>query len=290
MNANTRHRIEQVLAAKITGVHVVRGGDINEVYRVDFSDGRRALAKTNLAAPKGLFPAEAKGLSWLAAAQAIRVPSLYAVGSEESTGQAAFLLIEWLEPGRPAAQFDQKLGRQLAELHRFGAPHFGLNFDNFIGSLPQHNSPCDSWPEFYYSRRLEPQALLAVESGRLETAALRQFQKLQRKLPDLFSMPEAPARLHGDLWSGNLHVDVRGEPCLIDPAVYGGHREMDLGMMRLFGGFSSSVFDAYAEAFPLAPGFEERIAITQLYPLLVHLNLFGAGYAASVMNILRKYV
>jgi len=175
-------------------------------------------------------------------------------------------------------------------LRRSVAVGFGFTENNFIGSLPQDNEPEDSWCDFFWKRRLEPQMQRAVGAGRLESAIQRNLERLRRKLPDFFATPEPPSRLHGDLWGGNLHVDADGMPCLIDPAVYGGHREMDLGMMRLFGGFSAEVFDAYAEAYPLAPGYDERIMLTQLYPLLVHVNLFGGGYAESVKRILNRYM
>ena len=290
MTPETRSRIEAALAAKIAKVAPVAGGDINEATRIELSDGRRAFVKTNLNAPRGMFPAEARGLQWLGEANAVRLPQVYAVCRDDATGQAAYLVLEWIEPGRPAADFDERLGQSLAQLHLAQAPGFGFGSDNFIGSLPQSNKSEATWPDFFWKRRLEPQVKRAVDSRRLDPATLRTFEGLAQRLPDLFGEAEPPARLHGDLWSGNLHVAASGTPCLIDPAVYGGHREMDLGMMRLFGGFSSRVFAAYAEAYPLAPGFEGRVALTQLYPLLVHVNLFGGGYARSVEQALKRYV
>jgi len=290
MTPDTQDRIERVLKVKITGAQSVGGGDINVATRVELADGRRAFVKTNLTASKGMFPAEARGLGWLAEPGVIRTPSVYGVCGNDSTGQAAYLVLEWIAPGRPCQDFDEKFGQRLAQLHQAVPSGFGLDFDNFIGSLPQDNRSMPSWVEFFYARRLEPQVKRAANMGRLDAATVRNFEKLAARLVDLFAVDEPPARLHGDLWSGNLHVDSEGEPCLIDPAVYGGHREMDLGMMRLFGGFSARVFDAYAEQYPLSPGFQDRIQLTQLYPLLVHVNLFGGGYAASVRNAVGRYV
>lgn len=290
MTPDTRERIERVLKVKITGVQGVGGGDINEATRVELADGRRAFVKTNLTAPKGMFPAEARGLGWLAEPGVIRTPDVYAVCRDDSTGQAAYLVLEWIAPGRPCQDFDEKLGQRLAQLHRAAPAGFGFDSNNFIGSLPQDNRSLPSWPEFFYGRRLEPQVKRAVNAGRLDAATVCNFEKLATRVADMFAVSEPPARLHGDLWSGNLHVDSEGEPCLIDPAVYGGHREMDLGMMRLFGGFSARVFDAYAEQYPLSPGYQDRIQLAQLYPLLVHVNLFGGGYAASVKNAVKRYV
>jgi len=290
MISGTQSRIEAALGARVVECRPVSGGDINESYRIELSDGRRAFVKTNLTAPKGMFPAEAQGLEWLREGHAIRIPEVYAVCRDDATGQAAYLVIEWLEPGPAVGNFGEILGRRLAALHSSGAPNFGFRASNFIGSLSQDNRIEADWCEFLWRRRLEPQIRRAVLAGKLDATTERKFEKLRLKLPELFSTAEPPARLHGDLWSGNLHTDEAGLPCLIDPAVHGGHREMDLGMMRLFGGFESRVFDAYAESYPLAFGYKDRILLTQLYPLLVHVNLFGGGYAESVKKALGHYV
>jgi fructosamine-3-kinase len=203
---------------------------------------------------------------------------------------AEYLVLEYLDPGRPTGDFDERVGRGLAALHRAGPERFGLDHDNFIGRLPQSNTPCDDWAEFYQSRRLEPQLRMASDRGLADTAMRRDFDRLFARLTERVGPKEPPARLHGDLWGGNLHRDGHGEPVLIDPAVYGGHREVDLAMMRLFGGFSARVFAAYAEAWPLAAGHEERVSLYQLYPLLVHVNLFGGGYVGSVKRALRGHV
>jgi fructosamine-3-kinase len=289
MITGTQARIESALGARVLQAKPVSGGDINDAWRIELSDGRRAFVKSNLTAPKGMFPAEAKGLAWLREPNVIRVPEVYAVCRDDATGQAAFLVLEWIEAAAKGARFDECLGQSLAALHQSGAPGFGFVSNNFIGSLPQENQTLGDWCDFFWKRRLEPQVKRALAARKLDASIERSFDKLRQKLPELFPTPEPPARLHGDLWGGNLHVDDRGMPCLIDPAVYGGHREMDLGMMRLFGGFSSRVFEAYAEAFPLAENYEERIPLTQLYPLLVHVNLFGGGYAESVKKTLNRY-
>ena len=208
----------------------------------------------------------------------------------EPADAPAFLLLEFIRSARPRPEFDEQLGRGIAALHRAGAPSFGFEQPNFIGRLAQSNQPHDSWAEFYRVERLEPQLEIAARSGHAGAALRRDFERLFARLPELVGDVEAPARLHGDLWGGNLHVDEHGAPCLIDPAVYGGHREVDLAMMRLFGGFSERVFAAYAEAFPLSPGHAERTSLYQLYPLLTHLNLFGKSYASSVQQALARYL
>jgi fructosamine-3-kinase len=234
-----------------------------------------------------MFAAEARGLAWLAQARALKIPSVLAVSAERG---AEFLALELVRSGTRRPRFDEELGRGLAALHACAAPRFGLDHDNFIGSLSQSNSSHATWAEFFRVERLEPQIALAKASGRAGSSLLRAFERLFGRLDELVGPAEPPARLHGDLWGGNLHVDETGAPCLIDPAVYGGHREVDLAMMRLFGGFGERVFSAYAEAFPLAAGDAERVPLYQLYPLLVHVNLFGGGYARSVEAVVARYV
>ena len=202
----------------------------------------------------------------------------------------SFSPLELLDSGSRRSGFDEELGRGLAALHRSGAPGFGLDHDNFIGRLPQPNGPCADWAGFYRVRRLGAQLELAVESRRIPDSLRRKFDRLFERLDELLGPVEPPARLHGDLWGGNLHVDEQGRPCLIDPAVYGGHREVDLAMMQLFGGFGPRVFAAYAEAYPLADGHRERVGLYQLYPLLVHVNHFGGGYVGQVERALGAYV
>jgi fructosamine-3-kinase len=257
----------------------VAGGDINAAHQARLADGRRVFVKSNAQEPPGMFAAEARGLAWLAEAHALRVPSVLAQGQ-------GFLVLECLEAGRRRRGFDEALGRGLAGLHRAGAPSFGLDHDNFIGRLPQANQPKANWAEFYRERRLEPQLRLAVDGNRASPAMRRGFDRILPRLEELVGPAEPPARLHGDLWGGNAMADEQGRPCLIDPAVYGGHREIDLAMMRLFGGFGSRVFAAYDETFPLSPGSEHRVPLYQLYFLMVHVNLFGGSYVASVEHAL----
>jgi fructosamine-3-kinase len=280
---SARVGIQEALGVRVLRSERVSGGDINEAYRLQTSDGRSVFAKLNAHAPPGLFEAEAHGLEWLAEAGA-PVPRVLGVGSRA----APFLLLEWAEPGARAHDFDERLGRGLAALHRAGAPGFGLDRDNFIGLLPQDNRAVPTWAAFYGERRIAPLLELARRRGLAEDALVADGERLIARLDELVGPPEPPARLHGDLWGGNL-CSRHGSPLLIDPAVYGGHREIDLAMMRLFGGFDESVFAAYAESFPLAPGASERVALYQLYPLLVHLCLFGSGYLGQVRRVMARY-
>ncbi len=287
MNPRLRAELEARFGAKLRSVERVSGGDINEAYSAELEGGRRVFVKTHPSAPASLFPAEARGLDWLRSRSGLRVPEVLAVS--EPAGELGYLALEWLESASPARDFDERLGQGLAELHRSGAPGFGLDHDNFIGSLPQSNGARESWVVFFREQRLEPQLARLVAARRASFSLRRGFERLVARLPELWGEPEPAARLHGDLWGGNLHVGPSGEPCLIDPAVYGGHREIDLGMMRLFGGFAERVFQAYDEAFPLSPGAAERVALCQLYPLLVHANLFGGSYVGSVERIVAQY-
>jgi len=278
MNEDTlRASIGEALGSAVVDWNAVAGGDINAAHQAHLADGRDVFVKSNAKEPPGMFAAEARGLAWLAEARALRVPAVLAQG-------LGYLVLEYVQAGR--RRFDEALGRGLATLHRAGAPSFGLDHDNFIGRLPQANGPKTTWAEFYRERRLEPQLRLAVDDRRASPAMRRGFERVLPRLEELVGPPEPPARLHGDLWGGNAMADQQGRPCLIDPAVHGGHREIDLAMMRLFGGFSDRVFAAYAEDFPLTDGSEARVPLYQLYFLMVHVNLFGGSYVASVEHAL----
>lgn len=277
--------LERALDDSVVGNRPLSGGDINDAHEVRLASGTVCFVKSNRRAPQGMFTAEAQGLEWLRESGTLKIPEVIAF-SEESP---RFLVLEYLQPGVPGTDFDERLGRGLAQLHRFGSSGFGWPQDNFIGLLPQLNALDDSWAEFYGSRRLLPQVERAARAGSLDHSLQVRLEGLVRRLSELVGAPEAPSRVHGDLWGGNLHVGPHGEPCLIDPAVYGGHREVDLAMMKLFGGFSRRVFDAYHEEFPLTPGASERVSLYQLYPLLVHLNLFGGSYRSSVEQAAAKY-
>jgi fructosamine-3-kinase len=285
--------LESTLGRPIEHATRVNGGDINDAYRVTFKGAQRVFVKTHARAPAAMFTAEATGLRWLAEAQALSVPDVLAVGAlgeaNHDATEGGFLVLPWLERGRPVARFDEHLGQRLAQLHRYGRTTFGFDSDNYIGRLVQRNHPWPSFSEFYLHERLVPQVELARRQGRVDAAFLGDFERLCSRLDQLLGPEESPARLHGDLWSGNVLVGPDGEPWLIDPAVYGGQREVDLAMMRLFGGFDERVFESYNEAFPLRPEHELRIELLQLYPLLVHVNLFGGGYVSSVRRVLAKY-
>lgn len=265
----------------------VHGGDVAEAYRVDLADGRRLFAKTHRDPPPGFFPTEAAGLRWLREAEAVAVPEVLSVGGDdEADGVPPHLALEWVDEGRAGPGTEEDLGRALARLHLAGAPCFGREDRATTGSRRLPNEPCERWADFYATQRLEPLAALAERSGALPPPAVAGLRRVAEHLEDLGGPAEEPARLHGDLWAGNRLVDRAGRSWLIDPAAHGGHREFDLAMMRLFGGFGDACFAAYAEVHPLAAGWEDRVPLHQLAPLAVHAVKFGGGYVAATQRAL----
>jgi fructosamine-3-kinase len=274
-------RIASAAGERVVRIERLSGGDINDAYAAQLASGAKLFVKTRDEVPAGMYLREAEGLAWLAEAGALRVPQVVAATEQ-------LLLLEWVGPGARARDYDQRLGCGLAALHRFGAPCFGHARDNFIGSLPQQNDSAASWAEFFRARRLQP---LMERAGALLPRALRgELDALLARMEQLVGPDEPPARLHGDLWSGNVHTDEHGQPALIDPAVYGGHREVDLAMLRLFGAPSARFFAAYDEVYPRAAGHEARVPLYQLYPLLVHVCLFGASYVSQLARAVQACV
>ncbi|HYG19805.1 MAG TPA: fructosamine kinase family protein [Ohtaekwangia sp.] len=259
------------------------GGCINHGGRLASTHGDFFVKWNDAAKYPGMFDAEAKGLELLGIRQAIDIPLVIGAATHASH---QFIVMEFRESKPPSKTFWRDLGRQLAMLHRRSDESPGLDHDNYIGSLQQSNHRRNSWLDFFIQERILPQLRLANLTG---TLMMAQFEKLFIRLPSLIP-DERIALLHGDLWHGNLIVNSRGGPCLIDPAVYYGNREADLAMTQLFGGFDPSFFDEYQRTDALAPGFRERFDIYNLYPLLVHLNLFGSGYLGQISSILKKVV
>ncbi len=262
------------------------GGDINEAYRVLLADGREAFVKSRPEPIPGEYQAEAAGLRWLAEPGALRTPRVLEVAEE-------YLALEWVEPGRLDGRGVEELGRGLAATHAAGAEQFGAPpgapRDTGFGSLRLPNEPSPDWPSFYGERRLAPLTRLARERGALSSSGIAAVERVCERLGDLCGPPEPPARLHGDLWTGNVMADTEGRPWLIDPSAYGGHREVDLAMLRLFGAPAEGVFSAYEEVAPLAPGWRDRVELYQLAPLLVHALLFGGSYGAAAERAARRY-
>lgn len=257
-----------------------------EAYRVELDDGRPLFAKTQAHRRRDVLDTEAVGLRWLRDADAVAVPEVLDVGQDPP-----LLVLEWIEPGPrvPDPEAEAEFGAALAALHRAGAPCFGREDRRPTGSRSLPNDPTVTWVEFYRERRLVPLAELAEREAALTSGTIRSLHDVADRLAELGGPEEPPARLHGDLWAGNRLVDREGTSWLIDPAAHGGHREFDLAMMRLFGGFGAAAFRAYQEAHPLADGWEERVALHQLAPLVVHAIKFGGGYVGAVQEALDRY-
>jgi fructosamine-3-kinase len=273
-----RTAIEAALDAQVARAARVHGGDVAIAFAVDLDDGRRVFAKTHPGAPAHFFTTEATGLQWLREPGAVPVPEVLAVSDDPPN----HLVLEWVDVGPARAGTEAQLGSALAALHRAGAPAFGREDRRSTGSRGLPNEPCATWPELYGTQRLRPLAVLARRAHALPDAAIAALEALADDL-DRFDTGEPPARLHGDLWAGNRLVDAGGRSWLIDPAAHGGHREFDLAMMRLFGGFGPDCFAAYEDEFPLAAGWEERVPLHQIAPLVVHAIKFGGGYVRAAV-------
>jgi fructosamine-3-kinase len=276
-----RQAVGTALGSPVRSSWVVRGGDVAQAFGYDLDDDRRVFAKTHPSPPAGFFTTEANGLRWLAEAGAVPVPEVLAVSDGDAL-HPPFLALEWIEVGAPRAGTEADLGRALARLHLATPACFGREDRRTTGSRGLPNEPTDSWAEFYASQRLVPLARLATDGAVLSSVAVAGLERLDpARLAGFGAAEEPPARLHGDLWAGNRLVDESGRSWLIDPAAHGGHREFDLAMMRLFGGFGDACFDAYAEVHPLADGWRDRVPLHQLAPLVVHAIKFGGGYVSA---------
>ena len=266
----------------------VAGGDINDAYDARWPGGDRLFIKTRRGLAGDAYRTEADGLRWLAEARAVRIPKVVAQSGPDDP--VAFLALEHMARTAPALDHDDRLGDGLAALHAAGAPGFGYVHDNWIGSLPQSNRTHETWSAFYAEARVLPLVRRAIDDGRAPASWAALADRLAARLPELAGPSEPPARLHGDLWSGNVITDSRGQPVLIDPAVYGGHREVDLAMLALFGGLSTRVVAAYEARTPLAPGWKARTRLWQIYPLLVHTLLFRGSYVQAAEAAMRAYL
>jgi fructosamine-3-kinase len=290
-NMSTLHEALQSVGEtpdSIVSVQPVSGGSISRAFQVE-TNQHTYFFKWKQDAPDGFFRAERDGLRLLADAGA-RVPEVYAFRDEHD----GWILMEWIPAsgtGGYSHRAAEALGRMLATLHSHRTKAYGLDADNFIGPLPQANGWMDSWTDFYRERRLLPQIQLAARKRRLPSKRAKRLNRLLDRLDEWLDVPDIrPALLHGDLWGGNWMTGKGDLPWLIDPAVYYGHREVDLAMSELFGGFPPSFYAAYREVYPLEPGYEDRKPLYQLYYLLVHLNLFGESYGPDIDRICLRYV
>ena len=284
-NLITRQTGDQAVVAREQNLS---GGCINHARCVELVDGRRFFVKSNSDPLPGLFEREAEGLAALAISGHVRVPGL--VGTGGGSGDPCIVL-EMIETGHRAAGFSESFGRGMAQLHRdSSSDRFGFESDNYIGATHQPNTWTGQWVTFWRDHRLGHQLSLAISNGFGPSIAALGEKMMARLDEWLSGASEPPTLCHGDLWSGNYLVDEKGNAVLIDPAAYYGHREADLSMTMMFGGFDSRFYEAYCEAWPLSEGADERMQIYQLYHHLNHLNLFGAGYLGGCEAILRRFV
>lgn len=291
LSSQVRDLIEKNLKKKfnksvvIDRISGVGGGDINVAYKLSSDEGDFFVKLNSSTLYPRMFIKEKNGLDLLRSAEEIRIPQTIAT---DETDDKAFLILEFMKPASMIQDFWAVFGTQLACLHKHSEDYFGLDEDNYIGSLFQSNRKHDNWTSFFIEERLEQQIKMARDGGLISRGIIHAFERLSKRLSEIFPI-EPSSLVHGDLWSGNYMVDDKGYPCLIDPAVYYGSREMDLGMSKLFGGFAPEFYNAYNREYPLEKGWESRLEICNLYPLMVHVNLFGGSYINNVASTLKRF-
>ncbi|MEI9944500.1 MAG: fructosamine kinase family protein [Chitinophagaceae bacterium] len=264
----------------------VGGGPINNTYKLTLNNQQNFFLKLNNADRfPNLFVKEKNGLEFLATQHCIQILSVIFCETHDNN---QLLILEWIASGPRTGNFWKQFGENLAKLHQCSHLQFGFDEDNYMGSLPQQNSFMNKWVDFFIEKRLTPQMEIALQKNLLSSKHIDSFQKLFKKLDSIFN-EERPSLLHGDLWSGNFMCNEQSEPVLIDPAVYFGHRSVDLAMTTLFGGFDRAFYDAYHYHFPLLVNYEEQWEIANLYPLLIHLNLFGQSYLHDINGTLQRF-
>jgi fructosamine-3-kinase len=288
LNNSVQRKLEELKGSKIVDAVSLSGGCISNAYRITFADKGVYLLKLNEHDQGDMFIKEGHGLQELKKPGAIRVPEVVACDSD-------FILLEFINSAAKKKNFFEEFGRRFALLHKHTSNEFGFYENNYIGSTPQLNLPDNktrnNWVSFYFTNRLLFQFRLLEKNGYADSAIRDAFGKLEKKIDLIITESDSPpSLLHGDLWSGNYMSDENGDACLIDPAVYYGHREADLAMTKLFGGFPSAFYNSYNEDFPLPDGWQERENIYMLCHVMNHLNLFGGGYYSHTLSLIRSYL
>lgn len=272
--------------AEIKAIGIEGGGSINDSRRIESTHGK-FFVKINDASPyPKMFEHEADGLAFLSKHSSFEIPKVIGTGV---TNDIQWIIMEYIDHAAKRDDFWQQFGVKLAHMHKQTHDMFGYETDNYLGSLPQYNSYKKTWAEFFAENRIAPQLKLAKDAGLASDQMVKLLEKVMTRVDQYFPI-EPPAVVHGDLWTGNFTTNIKGEATIFDPAAHYGHREMDIAMSRLFGGFDARFYDAYNEVYPLEKGWEKRLPIADLYPLLAHLNIFGGTYAYQIMNILRQNV
>jgi len=286
LSKNELSNIEEIISDSIQSVLSVHGGSINQAFLLKTKKSKFFLKKNNRKKFPEMFEFEEKGLQLLQNNSGLTIPK---VESVLNIGDNSYLILEWIEEGNSSADLFFDFGRNVALMHNHSSEKFGLGYDNYIGSLKQVNHFTDNWNDFFIEYRLGYLSKMAFDNGNMDKKSTDNLEKLYLKLNDFFPL-EKPALLHGDLWSGNFMFSQNGDAVVYDPAVYYGHRLMDLGMSKLFGGFQSEFYEGYQSVYKLETNWQDAIHIANLYPLLVHLNLFGTSYLIQIKEILKKYV
>lgn len=290
-----RTALESKLELKVESIALTAGGDINDAYRAETADGT-VFVKSSPTAQAGMFSDEAAGLEWLGEPCGVALPTV--VGLCDDDDGPRLLALEWIERGPLDTGGEEALGRGLAKIHATGAPEFGAtpvlgggyaNAPMRFNQLSLSNDPRDTWAEFYAENRLLPLNRLCHDRGAFSSEDVRLIERVAKRLPEIAGPVEPVARTHGDLWSGNILPGASGTPYLIDPVAHGGHREVDLALLTVFGGPGQRCFDAYDEVFPRASGHEDREQLWQLAMILLHVCLFGGSYVGQARAIARRY-
>lgn len=290
-NDHLKKRIEDLLfikyskPLKISEHSSVAGGSINDSFKIKVNDISYFVKVNDALKYPLMFEKESYGLKLLSKNSDFKIPEMILCNLED---QNAFLVLEYISTGNKTSSYFHLFGKYLAGMHKKSNEQFGLDQDNYIGSLEQSNNFHKNWIEFFIVERLSKQLQLALDKKFINTAFLRNFEKVFKRLNEIIPV-EPPALLHGDLWSGNAIATDGNSPCLVDPAIYYGHREMDIAMTKLFGGFDPEFYESYNDEFPMEKGWQKRIDIHNLYPLLVHVNLFGGGYVNDVSTIIGRW-
>lgn len=285
MITNLIPTISQKIDEEIVSTKPLSGGSISSSYLIITNKSKYFLKVNSASNALNMFHEEQLGLNAIESTKTIAVPHVYFV---DILDPFAFILMDYIESKRPSSIDYQRLGIELAELHKVAFEEIGFTSDNFIGSLPQSNKKHESWSNFYWNERIYPQLQLALNAGLLsaeEIPSQEKFTSLFNSIVDEFK----PSLLHGDFWGGNYLISEDGTPYLIDPAVYNGHNMVDIAMSQLFGSFGQEFYDSYHKIIERPKHYNEQIDLYQLYYLLVHLNLFGKGYYSSVSTILSRY-
>jgi fructosamine-3-kinase len=279
------HAIEMATKTKVINQKSLSIGETNNIYLLETTTLPLVVKSNSSEKFPNMFDYEKKGLEKLKQTKSIPIVDTINL---TNTLKRSLLILNYIHTKPTTDIFWDNFGKQLNQLHQNQSSSFGLDSPNYIGNIPQSNQWCSTWTEFYVTQRLEPQVKIAFENGLLK-GLNRKFEKFYYNLDSLFP-EEPPSLIHGDLWSGNFISGENNMPWLIDPAIYFGHREMDIGMTLLFGGFNRNFYEAYNSEKPLEKKWEERVPLTQLYPLLVHANIFGSSYEASVQSVLNRFV